>query len=250
MIPLITREISFGWNVNELVFGVDVFDLDLGVQTSSIKQPVKSNSVGPGNMSHCKTPSFNDHFDHCFIVFEHTQQSFLMRKSDVWGWTLSKTLVAPRDWWRTWFVSRRTTGLSVLSWFWVVFPRKKTIRSHKSRTRKKPVQSQSSVQRDDFGFCWTVWNWSLFLAHPTYWNKRMTSKNAQCSSRSGFRIFDVSCKIGVLKQSQPALFSGISHMAALFLFTCMMNVRDQSTQAFVTGFGPLCDWSCKIVHWP
>ena len=35
-----------------------------------------------------------------------------------------------------------------------------------------PVQSQSSVQRDDFGFCWIVWNWSLFLAHPT---KRMTS---------------------------------------------------------------------------
>ena len=28
MIPLITREISFGVNVSELVFGVDLFDLD------------------------------------------------------------------------------------------------------------------------------------------------------------------------------------------------------------------------------
>ena len=28
MIPLITREISFGQNVRELVFGADVFDLD------------------------------------------------------------------------------------------------------------------------------------------------------------------------------------------------------------------------------
>ena len=41
MIPLITREISFGQNVSELVFGVDVFDLDFGVQINSIKQPIK-----------------------------------------------------------------------------------------------------------------------------------------------------------------------------------------------------------------
>ena len=73
MIPLITREISFCQNVSELVFGVDVFDLDFGVQINSIKQPIKSNSVSPGNVSHCGTSSFNDHFDHCFIVFKHKQ---------------------------------------------------------------------------------------------------------------------------------------------------------------------------------
>ena len=55
MIPLITREISFGQNVSELVFGVNVFDLDFGVQINSIKQPIKCNSVSPGNMSHCGT---------------------------------------------------------------------------------------------------------------------------------------------------------------------------------------------------
>ena len=26
-------------------------------------------------MSQCRTRSFNDHFEHCFIVFEHIQQS-------------------------------------------------------------------------------------------------------------------------------------------------------------------------------
>ena len=52
MIPLITREISFGQNVSKLVFGADIFDLDFGIQINSIKQPIKSNSVGPGNMSH------------------------------------------------------------------------------------------------------------------------------------------------------------------------------------------------------
>ena len=40
----------------------------LGVQINSIKQPIKRNSVGPGNMSHCGTPSLYDHLDHCFVV--------------------------------------------------------------------------------------------------------------------------------------------------------------------------------------
>ena len=55
------------------VFGVDVLDLDYEVQVDSIKQPIKTNSVGSGNMSHCGTPSFNDHLDHCFIVLKHIQ---------------------------------------------------------------------------------------------------------------------------------------------------------------------------------
>ena len=55
-------EISPGHFVCELVFGVDVFDLDLVVQIDSIKQPIKSNSVGSGDVSQCKTSAFNDHF--------------------------------------------------------------------------------------------------------------------------------------------------------------------------------------------
>ena len=68
MIPFITCEISLGQYVCELVFGVDVLDLDFGVRVDSIEQPIKRNSVGPGNMSHCGTPSFNDHLDRCFVV--------------------------------------------------------------------------------------------------------------------------------------------------------------------------------------
>ena len=89
MIPLITREISFGQNVSELGFGADVFVLVFGVQVDSIEQPIKRNSVGPGNMSHCGTPSLHDHLDHCFVVLKHIQQSFLMRKSDVRGNTIN-----------------------------------------------------------------------------------------------------------------------------------------------------------------
>ena len=57
-IPLATCEISLGQNVSELVFGVDVFDLDFGVQIDSIEQPIKSNSMSSGNMSHRRTSLF------------------------------------------------------------------------------------------------------------------------------------------------------------------------------------------------
>ena len=72
----------------------------------------------------------------------------------------------------------------------------------------------------------------------------------QCSTWSRFRVLNISCKIGVLKQSQSALLGSVSHMTILLITTCMMNVRNQSIQAFVTGHGPFGDRSCKFVHWP
>ena len=83
MIPFITCEVSLGLHVCELVFGVNVFDLDFGVQIDSIEQPIKSNSVGSGNMSHCRASSLHDHLDHCLVVFKHIRQCFLMRRVDV-----------------------------------------------------------------------------------------------------------------------------------------------------------------------
>ena len=83
MFPFITCEISPCQYVCELVLGVNVLDLDLGVQLDFIKQPIKSNSVGPGNMSHCKASSLYDHLDHCFVFFKDIQQSFLTRKIHV-----------------------------------------------------------------------------------------------------------------------------------------------------------------------
>ena len=72
-IPFITCEVSLRQYVCELVFGVNVFDLDFGVQIDSIEQPIKSNSVGSGNMSHCRASAFNDHLDYSFIVLKHIQ---------------------------------------------------------------------------------------------------------------------------------------------------------------------------------
>ena len=74
MIPFITCEISLGQYVCELVFGVDVFDLDFGVQIISIEQPIKSNSVSSGDVSHCWTfLPFMIIFDYSFIVLKYIQ---------------------------------------------------------------------------------------------------------------------------------------------------------------------------------
>ena len=70
MIPFITCEVSFCQHVCELVLGVNIFDMDLGVQIDFIKQPIKSNSVGYGDMSRCRASSLFDHLDHCFVVFK------------------------------------------------------------------------------------------------------------------------------------------------------------------------------------
>ena len=96
MIPFITCEISLCQHVCELVFGVNVFDLDFWVQSDSIEQPIKSNSVGSGNMSHCRASSLYDHLDHCFVVFEHTQCSW-REELTLKGTksTLSKSLIIP-----------------------------------------------------------------------------------------------------------------------------------------------------------
>ena len=66
-----------------------------------------------------------------------------------------------------------------------------------------------------------------FLPHPTFWHERMTPKNAQDSARCWFRVFWLTGKITILKQSQSTLLCCVSSMTILPEFTCVMNVRDQ-----------------------
>ena len=55
MVPFITFEVPFSQHVSELFFGVNIFDLNLRIQINSFKEPVLSNSVGSGYVSHCRT---------------------------------------------------------------------------------------------------------------------------------------------------------------------------------------------------
>ena len=83
MIPLITCEIPFvKMSACWLLVSMYLIRI-LGVQINSIEQPIKSNSVGSGNVSHCRTFAFNDHLDHSFIVLKHIRESFLTRGLDI-----------------------------------------------------------------------------------------------------------------------------------------------------------------------
>ena len=44
------------------------------------------------------------------------------------------------------------------------------------------------------------------------------------------------------------MLSRVTHMAILTVITRVMNVRNQTSTAFVTGSSPFCDSSCKFVH--
>ena len=57
----------------------------LGSKLIPIKQPIKSNSVGSGNKSHCRASSLYDHLEHCFVVFKDIQHSFLTKRIHVSG---------------------------------------------------------------------------------------------------------------------------------------------------------------------
>ena len=64
-------EVAHCQYVCELVFDINVFDLDFWVQVDSVKQPIKSNSVVAGHVSHWWTSAFDDHLDHRFVIFNN-----------------------------------------------------------------------------------------------------------------------------------------------------------------------------------
>ena len=112
-------------------------------------------------------------------------------------------------------------------WLWVVFPRTATIKSHKSSAGIPSNLNPASKE------------WFLILLDcaklkfVSYTSSKLeqTYDFQKCTM---FHLMLISnpqdlCKIGVLNQSQSALFGSVSHMAILFVFTCMMNVRDPTT---------------------
>ena len=68
MVPFIACEMSFCQNVFELMLGVNIPDPDLWIQINSVKQAIKCNLVGSGNMSQIRTSAFNNHLDYRFIA--------------------------------------------------------------------------------------------------------------------------------------------------------------------------------------
>ena len=86
------------------------------------------------------------------------------------------------------------------------------------------IHAWSDIKRNNFRFRRNVWDWKLFLAHPTYVNKRVISKCTQDSYRGRFWVFKIPGNIRVLKQSQPVLLCNVSRMTMLLEFTRVVCV--------------------------
>ena len=93
------------------------------------------------------------------------------------------------------------TGLTVLDY--------STIRSHKSRAGIPSNLNPASKETiyDSVELCETE---VCFLHIQLIGTNVRLPKNAKCSTRSGFWVLKISRKIGVLKQSQPALFCSVT----------------------------------------
>ena len=156
IIPLITREISFGQDVCELEFGVNVPYLNLGVQIYLVKQPIHRNSEF---LTHVLSWDFG------------LRLSFLISAS--LSSKTCKMALAPE--------STVLDGMwSMLEWRWCAWIGWDCA----CLAQQLPtgfVRSICSVRygMTYFRFCRAVWNWSLFPAHPTCWHKRVSFGNTQ-----------------------------------------------------------------------
>ena len=113
-----------------------------------------------------------------------------------------------------WFVhkSLRTRLL------WFVFPRISKIKSPKSIVGIPSILNPASKEMLSHSVE-TVRNWNLFLTHPTYWNKHVTSKNAQCSHlMKNLNSQDLLQNRNL--ETVP--------ICIVFHITCVMNTRDQT----------------------
>ena len=137
------------------------------------------------------------------------------------------------------------------SWsLWYVFPwRAETIRSHKSSAGIPSNLNRASKEMisDSVELCETeVCFLHIQLIGTNVWLPK---------------IHNVPPEVDFESSRSPAKWESwnspsLHYLAVLptkqycFVFTCVMNTWNQSIQAFVTGLGPFCDWSCKLVDWP
>ena len=209
-------------------FGVNISDLNFWVQIDFIKQPIKNNSVGSGNMSQCRASSLYDHLDHCFVVFKHIQQSFLTRRIDVWGNKInddgllplaiilitasrsSKNLNKASKWESfafvvTWSTLKNSTsswltsclGASVSVGFrltglaeLVVFWKNAILQKNRSqRSRARTPSMRRPASKKITSDSAELLETEVFFAHPTYGNRRSTSEKAQNSPWIWFKVF-------------------------------------------------------------
>ena len=155
----------------------------------------KSNSVGSGNMSHCRASSLDDHFDDSFIVFKDLQQSFLTRRIDVWR---NKNNIIQINL-SVNFLSR--WRLKRVSPYVIILMRVSVKNCDDQMRLYRPYK----VQHPRKWFLILLNCAKLkFVSYTSSWleRKRVASENTQCSNWWRFWILKIASKIWVLEQTQ------------------------------------------------
>ena len=152
--------------------------------------------------------------------------------------------------WR-WFLSLRSYQQKQSDWFLGIMKH--------FYTQIPKIQSWDTIhpwtriKRNNLSFCRTVWNWGLFLAHPTCWHERATSEHALKKKPPDvdFWIFPSHLRNQNLELI-PILHccAVFSHVAMLSVSTRVMNERYQTCQTFVTSSRPPRDGASKLVYIP
>ena len=257
-VPLITCEITFGQYVCELMFGVDVPDLNLGMQINSIKQPIKRNSVGSWHVSHCWTSAFDYHLDHGFIVHKDIQHSTKSRRShvrrnviniiqiqiDVHGWILVfhvKVLLRnkfPCDSW----------PLDLLIWFGEEW---NTAITKSERSRAGIPSMRKPASREIISASVELCETDVCFLHIQFLGRNVWLSNMHKSTPDvDFESSRSPAKSESWNSPKSTLLCSVTHMTILSEFTCVMNVRDQARQTFVTSFSTFCNCTGNFVYGP
>ena len=191
---------SYLW-LGRLVFGVDILDLNFWVQINHVKQPIQRNSVGSGNVSHCRTSidlqlSFWPRLrclQKCTASHqvekisrstkhdEHYSDQDCRAGLEPWFlfWVCLFDVVLREEFLRTW-------SLVLLDWFGEKW---NTSITKCQRSRAGMPSIREPATREIISASVELWNWSLFLAPPIYWHERLTSEYAQDTSWCWFWVF-------------------------------------------------------------
>ena len=193
MIPLIMCEISFGLNVNKLL---DVLDLDLWNPDWFFQTTNQAQLCGfLENMSHCGTPSFTGHFDHCFIV--PPLRSYLLV-----------------------FLSM-TTGRPGLS----CFPTRNNQIPQLEKQEARLISVQSTEMISDSV---ELWETAVCFLHIQLCEFQKSTMFLQ----KWIWIFKIAKDVRVLKQSQSALFCSGTHISHVW-WTSEINQFRRLSHALV-----------------
>ena len=255
LVPLITFEISFGQHVCELMFGVKT-DLDLGVQMNPVKQPIQGSSVGPWNMPHFETSTFDNHLDYCLVV-KDIQHDAGVRMRCIW-WNVINVCwndVGVLDWdgvvhvWLWHLPTGFSVALSPIHQFCSV--QNEILQPPNPRERAGIPSMRKPASREMISVSVELCETEVCFLHI-----KLVGTNV-CLPKMHRILPDVDFESSrSLAKSEswnnPSLHccAVYSHLTKMPICTCMMNVRDQTRQAFVARFCPFCESTRKLVHRP